>query len=273
MTKKLTLVAIFAHPDDEAFGTGGTLAKYANEGVDVHLVMATCGESGQIANPNIAPTQPMSLLREQELRRACEHFGVKQLHLLGYMDGQTAQVPPSEAVLKIVRLLRQLKPQVVISFGPEGVYGHFDHLVVHRWSSAAAQLAADSERWPQAGLPHRVAKFYHRATPQEQVLQMKERYGRNAIFMDGIPFPFVGYPMEQITTVIDVKAHAQAKLNGILCHASQLAPEMMLQNEDFVPAENPWFWQETFILAQASGVPFTQPGPEKETDLFAGVRS
>ncbi len=269
MTDKLTLVAIFAHPDDEAFGTGGTLTKYAQEGVDIHLVVATLGEAGSVVNPDVTPTQPKSLLREQELRRACEQFGIKNLHLLGFMDGQTALVPPSEAVYKIVKLLRHLKPQVVLSFGPEGIYGHFDHLVVHRWSAAAVELAAEADRWPEIGTAHQVAKFYYRAMPQQQIEQMEETTGRSAVSMDGIPFPFMGYPMEQITTVIDIRDYAQTKLNGIRCYASQIQPDMMpFFQDNFDPATNHWFWQEAFILSH----PKNKPGADKEDDLFAGVR-
>jgi LmbE family N-acetylglucosaminyl deacetylase len=272
MTNPLTLAAIFAHPDDEAFGTGGTLTKYAHEGVDVHLIMATRGEVGRIANPAISLTGPMSLLREQELRRACEIYGLKQLHLLGYLDGQTAIVPLSEAVFRIVQLLRQIKPQVVISFGPEGVYGHFDHLAVHRWAVAAVELAAQADRWPEAGPAHQVAKFYQRATPQEQVDQMRERFGRTAVSMDGIPFPFMGYPEERITTIIDTREYAQRKAAAIRCHASQIAPETAILQPDFEPTANPWFYRETFILAKTFGLPVPISANGKENDLFAGLR-
>ncbi len=273
MTKKLKLVAIFAHPDDEAFGTGGTLTKYAHEGVDVHLIMATRGEAGQVANPSIAPTRPMSTLRERELRCACQQYGLDKLHLLGYVDGQTAVVPPSEAVFKIVKLLRRIKPQVVLSFGPEGIYGHFDHLVVHRWASAAVELAADGERWPEAGSAHQTAKFYYRAMAQPQLEQMKalSESGQAAVDMGGVPFPFMGYSPEEISTIVDVREYAQTKLNAIRCHISQINPEMPLLQEAFNPVENEWFWQETFILAQAGGQSIKQTG-KKETDLFAGVR-
>lgn len=276
MAKKLTLAAIVAHPDDEAFGTGGTLTKYANEGVDVHLIVATRGEAGRAVNPNIEPTHPISLLREQELRCACRHFGINHLHLLGYMDGQTAMVPPGEAVYKLVSLLRSIKPQVVLSFGPEGIYGHFDHLVVHRWATAAVDLAADANWWPDVEPVHQVDKFYHRAMPQQQVDQMQESSGRAAVFMDGIPFPFTGYPKDKITTVIDTRHYTQAKLNGIRCYISQINPDMMpFLQDDFDPTTNPWFWQETFILAQTrpglSYVPGSGPD-NKEIDLFAGVR-
>ena len=269
MTEQRTLVAIFAHPDDEAFGTGGTLTKYAHEGVDVHLIMATCGEAGQVSNPAVAATTPMSLLREQELRLACKQYGLKQLHLLGYMDGQTTVVPPAEPVFKIVALLRTLRPQVVISFGPDGIYGHFDHLAVHRWASAAVELAEDPEVWPEAGLAHQISKFYHRAIPQTQVDDMENVSGRAAVDMGGVPFPFVGYPMDCITTVLDVSAYAQHKLNGIRCHASQLNPDIPLMQEDFAPLDNDWFWRETFILARSNGI---DAGALPESDLFAGVK-
>ena len=273
MTDKLTLMAIFAHPDDEAFGTGGTLTKYISEGVEVHLVIATLGEVGQIANPNLQITQPLSVVREQELRHACQAYGLQHLHLLGYMDGQTTLVRPSEAVHKIVRLMRQIKPQVVLSFGPEGIYGHFDHLAVHRWVTASVQLTVEADRWPEAGAPHRVSKFYHRAMLQERIQQMEKDFGRSAVPMDGIPFPFTGYPSEQITTVIDVSDYMEAKIRGVRSHASQLDLNNAYLQDDFDWRVNPSLWQETFILA------YHQPELEldlhngrKETDLFAGLR-
>jgi LmbE family N-acetylglucosaminyl deacetylase len=269
LTNKLTLVAIYAHPDDEAFGSGGTLTKYAHEGIDVHLVMATRGEAGGSANPGVLVTRPMSLLREQELRQAAEYYGLAGLHFLDFMDGQTAIVPPSEAVFKIVRLLRQLKPQVVMSFGPEGVYGHFDHLVVHRWAAASVELAAQPERWPEAGPAHQILKLYYRATPEIQVEQMKERFGRTSVMMDGIPFPFTGYPPEKITTIVDIQEVAPLKLKAIRCYASQIHPDMPYLKEDFEPLTIPWFWQETFILAKTFNI---LPGEIPENDLFAGIR-
>ncbi|RME77212.1 MAG: hypothetical protein D6784_04070 [Chloroflexi bacterium] len=272
MTDKLSLVAIFAHPDDEAFGTGGTLARYAAEGVDVHLVTATRGEAGQIANPNIVPDRPMGDLREAELRNACRYFGVKELHLLGYIDGQTTIAPQQEAVYKIVRLLRQIRPQVVISFGPDGIYGHYDHLAVHRWACAAVQLAADEERWPEAGLPYRVPKFYYRAMFAEQVALVERVNGHSYVLMEGIPFPFVGYAPEQITTVIDVRQYVQAKLNGIRCHASQLNPMHPYLQDEFDPLMEEWFFREAYILAQNNLDGYSLPPGEKETDLFAGIR-
>lgn len=273
MPQKLTLLALFAHPDDEAFGTGGTLSKYAHEGVDVHLAIATRGEAGALANPSISLTQPIGVVREQELRRACACYGIQHLHLLGYIDGQTTVAPQAEAVYKVVQILREVKPQVMISFGPEGGYGHYDHLATHRWATAAIQLAADAERWPEAGPPHQVAKFYHRAMPQQQLEQMQKIAGRTYVSMDGVPFPFMGQPMERITTVINIRDYADNKLKGIRCHATQIDQASPYLQETFDLEAYPWFWQETFILAQASdGLPRVDPAREKEHDLFAGLR-
>jgi LmbE family N-acetylglucosaminyl deacetylase len=268
MANKKTLVAVFAHPDDEAFGTGGTLARYAREGVDVHLVMATGGEAGQIANPEVETTMPISVLREQELRCACEQYGLKELHLMGYLDGQTTMVPPSEPVFRLVKILRRLKPQVVISFGPDGIYGHFDHVAIHRWTAAAVALAGDNEKWPAAGSPHRVNKFYYRAMSLEQIEQMKTVSGRSTVDMGGVPFAFTGYPSEQITTVVDVKPYVHIKLKAILCHRSQVNPDFGLNQKEFNPEEDDWFRKETFILAGTEGVAERNG---VETDLFQGI--
>jgi LmbE family N-acetylglucosaminyl deacetylase len=115
-------------------------------------------------------------VRERELRCACANSGVNQLHLLGFIDGQTTVAPQSVAVHRLVSLLRQIKPQVVISFGPDGIYGHYDHLAVHRWVTAAIQLAAQAKPWPETGRPHQVAKFYHRTTPAAQIEYIKNHW-------------------------------------------------------------------------------------------------
>lgn len=266
-------MAIFAHPDDEAFGCGGVLSKYAHEGSEVHLVMATLGEAGRLANPAIPLTQPIGVVREAELRRACAAYGVHQLHLLGFVDGQTTVAPQNLAVFKIVRLLRQYQPQVVISFGADGIYGHYDHLAVHRWVTTGVQLAADATYWPETGPTHQVAKFYHRAVPLDAIATIERTTGRTSVPIDGVPFPFVGYPLEKITTIVDVRAYARKKINGIRCHASQIDPASPYLQEDFNPDNFPWFWQETFILAQsAEAMKSVVTANGKETDLFSGLR-
>jgi LmbE family N-acetylglucosaminyl deacetylase len=268
MSKKRTLLAIFAHPDDEAFGTGGTLTKYAAEGVDVHLIMATSGDAGQISRAELATMETIAQVREEELRAACRHYGINPPHLLRFPDGQTTVVNQKEAVEKIVALIRQLQPQVILTFGPEGVYGHYDHIAVHRWTTIAVRLAADPEWFPaqleNGSQPHNVAKVYHRATPQERIDDMY-RHNGGYVMMDGVPFPFVGFTADEITTIIDTGAYAEQKLAGILCHATQIDPKRF--NLDDNPLQQRWLHEETFIRAK-SLVPVSE-GVER--DLFCGL--
>ena len=261
-------MAILAHPDDEAFGTGGTLAKYAAQGHHVYLVTATRGEAGQVA-PHIGASQAnLPLVRENELRCACQAYGIHPPIFLDYIDGQMAMVHQGQAVGKVVRLLRELRPDVVIAFGPDGIYGHYDHIAAHKWAAIAVDLAARDDCFPDqlqgACQPPQVAKLYYRVLPASQVELMAQE-GMPAVMMDGVPFYFVGYPPEQITTVIDVAAHVQAKLQGIRCHASQIGEDSPYLTTPEEVLHDLGFGQEHYILAQ-SGV-----GPPQglETDLLA----
>lgn len=267
---KPTLLAVFAHPDDEAFGTGGTLAKYAAEDCDVYLATATRGEAGQIALPALATPANLPAVRERELRCACQTYGIRPPIFLDYQDGHLPIVHQGQAVGKLVRLIRQLRPQVLITFGPDGIYGHYDHLAVHRWAKAAVQLAADPGCFPDqdACHPHCVSKLYYRVLVEEALATRREGGQRQAVLMDGVPFPFVAYPLSQITTVIDVSAYVEVKRRGILCHATQVAPDSRYAQAPEEVVSDPWFRQETFLLAESTvGRP-----TGIETDLFAGLR-
>ncbi len=265
-------MAVFAHPDDEAFGNGGTLAKYAAEGCDVHLVTATRGEAGRIAEPDLATPANLPYVREQELRCACEIYGIHPPHLLDYQDGQLPIVNQGQAIGKLVRLLRALRPQVLVTFGPDGVYGHYDHIAVHRWATIAADLAADADCFPDqladVCQPHQVSKVYYRVLPQEQVDAMSTAGRPASVTMDGVPFPFVGYRADQITTVVDVSDHLAAKLRGIRCHATQVGRQNRFSETPDEVTREIWFRQETFVLARS-----TVGWPDGvEDDLFAGLR-
>jgi LmbE family N-acetylglucosaminyl deacetylase len=264
-------MAIFAHPDDEAFGTGGTLTKYATEGYDVYLVTATRGEAGQIIEPDLATTANLPYVREQELRCACETYGIPPPRFLDYVDGQLPIVHQGQAVGKLVRIIRELCPQVVITFGPDGIYGHYDHIAVHRWATIAVNLAADHDCFPNqltgTCQPHQVSKVYFRALPEEQVATMGEGDKPAAVMMDGVPFYFFGRRHDEITTAIDVSDYAEAKLRGIRCHATQIAPDSPFSEAPDEVMQQPWFQSEHFILAHS-----TVGWPEEvETDLFAGL--
>jgi LmbE family N-acetylglucosaminyl deacetylase len=263
-------MAVFAHPDDEAFGTGGTLTKYAAEDCDVYLVTATRGEAGEIAEPGLATSANLPFVREQELRCACQIYGVHPPRFLDYQDGQLAIVNQGQAVGRLVRIIRELKPQVLVTFGPDGIYGHYDHIAAYRWATIAANMAADPDCFPDHDIcePHQVSKLYFRVLPQEQVATMAEAGKPAAVMMDGVPFYFVGRPAEEITTVIDVSDYLEAKLSGIRCHATQVGRHnRFVDTPDEVMRER-WFREESFVLAHS----LVRRSPGVETDLFAGLR-
>jgi LmbE family N-acetylglucosaminyl deacetylase len=270
---ELKLMAVFAHPDDEAFGTGGTLTRYAAEGHDVYLVTATRGEAGQIVEPDLATSANLPYVREQELRCACQIYGVNPPRFLDYQDGQLPIVNQGQAVGRLVRLIRDLKPQVLITFGPDGIYGHYDHIAVYRWATIAVDLAADPDCFPEqqanACQTHQVSKVYFRTLPEEQVAAMVEEEGKPAaVMMDGVPFYFAGRRDDEITTVIDVSDYVESKLRGIQCHATQVGRHnRFADTPDEVMGET-WFQHEHYVLARS-----TVGWPQGvETDLFAGLR-
>lgn len=271
---KLILMTVLAHPDDEAFGLGGTLSRYAAEGCDVHLVTATRGEAGQIADPTLATKANLPQVREQELRAACRCYGIHPPFFLDYVDGQLPIVHQGQAVGKIVRLIRQLRPQVLITFGPDGIYGHYDHIAVYRWSTIAVDLAADPRCFPEDAegvcQPHQVSKVYFRTLVEEQVRARSLAIdGRPAaVMMDGVPFYFVGRPENEITTAIDVGAYADQKRRGIACHATQVGRHNPYVETPAAVMSDPHFRREVFILDRS-----TVGRPEGvEQDLFAGLR-
>jgi LmbE family N-acetylglucosaminyl deacetylase len=276
MREELTLLAVFAHPDDEAFGCGGTLSKYAAEGVTVHLVTATRGEAGGIAVPGLASLANLPDVRERELRCACQAYGIEPPHLLDYVDGHLTVMHQGQAVGKLVRLIRDIRPQVMITFGPDGIYGHYDHIAVHRWATIAYDLAADPDCFPDVSpdgelvcAPHQVAKLYYRAITQQQIDEWVDYGMSSAVMMDGVPFPFVGHPDDAITTVIDVHTMVENKIEGIRCHRSQIGDENPYVEAPEAVTSRPSFRQETYILARST----VEIPKGVETDLFTGLRA
>jgi LmbE family N-acetylglucosaminyl deacetylase len=264
-----TLMAVFAHPDDEAFGTGGTLARYAAEGNNVYLVTATRGEAGEIAEPDLATAANLPYVREQELSCACQIYGINPPVFLDYVDGQLSVVHQGQAVGKLVRIIREVRPEVVITFGLDGIYGHYDHIAIHRWTTIAVDLAAAPDCFPDhltdVCRPHKVSKVYFRALSEEQVAAMSEEDGPAAVMMDGVPFYFAFRRADEITTIIDVSDYTEAKLQGIRCHATQVGRESRFDETPEEVKQQPWFQSEHFVLAHS-----TVGWPEGlETDLLA----
>ncbi|HCR71073.1 MAG TPA: hypothetical protein DIW23_06485, partial [Anaerolineae bacterium] len=160
---QLKLLAVFAHPDDESMGLGGTIAKYSAEGVETHLVCASRGERGWAGEPKQNPgLKRLGEIRTKELENAASILGMKSLSFLDYTDGDVDQANHAEAINKIVTHIRKIKPQVVVTFAPDGAYGHPDHIAIGQFTNAAVVCAADSTYQDDENLAsHRVSKLYY----------------------------------------------------------------------------------------------------------------
>src|SRR6266516_4324149 len=144
MESTLKLMAILAHPDDESLGNGGMLAKYAAEGIEIHLLVATRGEHGWFGKESEYPgLEALGAVREAEVRAAAAVLGLHSVQFLNYIDGELDAAHPAEITAKIVGHLRRVRPDVVVTFGPYGGYGHPDHIAISQFTPAAIVEAAN----------------------------------------------------------------------------------------------------------------------------------
>lgn len=140
-------MAVLAHPDDESLGVGGTLAKYASAGIEVFLLTATRGDSGRFRGHPLDDHQhpgrlAFANIRERELRAAASALGVREVSILNYPDQQLDRATPAEAIATIAGHIRRVQPNVVVTFGPDGAYGHPDHIAISQFTTAAIVAAA-----------------------------------------------------------------------------------------------------------------------------------
>lgn len=269
-------MGIWAHPDDEAFLSAGTMARATTHGHPVAIVCATRGEAGEIADPSLATPETLGQVRERELRAACAAVGVTDVSFLDYVDGHLPEADSAEAVGRIVYHLRRFRPDVVLTFPPNGGYGHVDHMAINRLALAAVRAAADPARYPEHGLPaHRVRKVYYGAISRERLGAMREEARKQGNdFLPGgnaatIPFEEMGMPEAAVTTVITLDdTEFAAKRNALAAHATQM------------PADTPWAQATPEQLRQAMGVESFQlvappvsdrAYPTPEDDVFAGL--
>jgi LmbE family N-acetylglucosaminyl deacetylase len=209
-----TLLAVFAHPDDESYVCGGTLAQWAARGGRVVLACATRGEAGEIAEAALARRDDLAAVREGELRAAAAHLDIGEVHLLNYADGTLGQVAFPEGVERLGPVVAAAQATIVLTFGPEGVYGHADHVAVHRWTKEAFHLAR------QAGSE---ARLYYCAPPRSWYRAVSERCrARGVPDRYGPRLDVLGVPDELVTTRLDVAAEAPARLAAIRAHRTQL---------------------------------------------------
>ncbi|HEX8990991.1 MAG TPA: PIG-L family deacetylase [Anaerolineales bacterium] len=239
-----TLLAVLAHPDDETFGMGGTLALHAGRGDSVYLVCATRGEVGTVDPEHMRNFTSIAELREAELRCAAEHLGLKAVFFLGYRDsgmpGSTdnkhpeAQVAHSvdEVAGKVVKYIRELKPDAVLTFDPIGGYRHPDHIHIHNATVLAFEKADDASFHPESGAPFQPRALYFQVMPL-QWLRLATRimplvgidpskFGRNKD-VDLKSLVDVDFPVHVSVDTGSVRAVAEAAAH---CHASQGGGQM-----------------------------------------------
>ncbi|GAB1639920.1 PIG-L family deacetylase [Krasilnikovia sp. MM14-A1259] len=274
--RPLTLMAVHAHPDDEATGTGGVLARYAAEGITTVLVTCTdgrCGDGPGGVKPGDPGHDPLAVaaMRRTELEASCAELKVTHLEMLDYADsgmmgwptndapGSFWGTPVADGAQRLAELLRRYEPDVVVTYDENGFYGHPDHIQAHRITMEAVALT---------GIP---AKVYWTTAPHSAMAAMGEVMREFGVDWDeaGIDekdgVPQLGLPDEQITTWVDTRAFSGQKYDSLAAHASQSENVLFLRMgmERF----RELMGVETFLRVHDS-----TGAALPEDDLFAGLR-
>lgn len=281
MPSPLRLLGVFAHPDDESLGMGATIARYAAEGVQVSLVCATRGQRGRCGdlspNPLMDPNQHMEQVgrtREWELRNAARLLGVGTVSLLDYVDGELDRADSMKAIAELAWEIRLRRPQVVVTFAPDGAYGHPDHIAISQFTTAAMVAAADptfgwESSWPGTRLAsHRVAKLYYLAWGKEKWAAYQSALKKLVSRVDGVERQASPWPDWAITTRIDATPYWERAWAAVRCHVSQMSVYRNL--EALAPEVHRELWgRQEFYRAFS----LVNGGRTVETDLFEGLRN
>lgn len=236
------LMCVVAHPDDECYGFGGTLALAADRGIETYVVCMTDGQAA--TNRGTTTTGPeLGTVRRAEFAASCNVLGVTEHELLDYQDGQLENVPTIAATEQLVERMRRFKPNVVMTFGGDGgMNSHADHMIVSFWTTAAFHWAGQPKRFPELGAPHQAARLFHLTTdfflPDRRPPQ---------------PIPW--------TVTLDIRSVSARKLEAFRQHRSQ-APLMEKTKAVF----DRFGAQEFYTLVAGN-----EPQPARQwTDLFEG---
>ncbi|MCI0555665.1 MAG: PIG-L family deacetylase [Anaerolineae bacterium] len=269
MNDPLKLLAVFPHPDDETLGLGPTLARYSAEGVETYLVCATRGERGWFESEGSNPgLEGVARIREAELSCAAGHLGLREVNFLDYIDGDVDQANPEEIIGRIVAHIRRIRPHVVVTFAPDGNYGHPDHIALSQFAAGALVCAAD-QNFIDADRQsaHRVLKLYYMVDSVDVVSIANEAFGGISMEVDGMTRHHIGWEDWQITTRLDNSKYMDVVQKAMLCYKSQL------------PGYGPISGWPLDELAKVFGTgnfyraySLVNGGRKVETDLFEGLR-
>lgn len=263
-------MCVTAHPDDESLGFGGTLARYAAEGVEVSLVVATRGERGRYGDgsePHPGPEQ-LGRIREGELRAACQVLGIRHVRFLDYLDAELDQADPGEATGRIASHIRELRPHVVLTFDPYGAYGHPDHVAIGQFTHGAVVRAASPETLAEGDPePHRVSKLYYVAWTGRVWDRYHDAFKVLRMTVDGEVRSSVAWPDWSITTTTDAYDHWDTVWRAVQCHRTQMSQYGVLDALTADDHRSLWGPQEFYrAFSLVNG------GRERERDLFEGLR-
>jgi LmbE family N-acetylglucosaminyl deacetylase len=284
MDKQKVFVFIGAHPDDESFGVGGTLAQYAAAGVNTYYICMTGGEAGDVDAEILRGYETMADLRMAELQCAADALGLKEVIHIGYRDSgmpgweennhpdALMNAPLAEAAGRIVKELRRLKPDVVATFDPIGGYRHPDHIATHNAAVRAFYAAGDPTQCPEAGPPFQPKKLYYHVLPHRFVkwaVKLMPLFGRDPHHfgknrdVDLVELMKTEFPVH---AVIRIGKEAERKRNlAAACHASQLGGE---------PPRRGILGIVNKIMGAKDSYMRAEPpvtGRVKEKDLFEGI--
>jgi LmbE family N-acetylglucosaminyl deacetylase len=269
MTEQLRLMAILAHPDDESLGFGGTLARYAAEGVEVSMVMATRGQRGWPGDPAAYPgPDELGRIREGELRAAIAALGVSRVAFLDEMDGELDKAATPAMLERLTAEIRFVRPQVIVTFGPDGAYGHPDHIAISSLTTSAVLAAADSTFTTTHGVePFRVSKLYHRIWTAAEMSLFQSLFGQIGITIDGAKRGAFEWPEWAVAARLDTADYWWEVQTAALSHRSQIPAGSPLTG--LSPQDLRVLWG-TQTFARALCMVPVEPG--LEDDLFVGVR-
>jgi len=255
-------LACFAHPDDEAFTTGGTMLRFAASGATVALVCATRGEAGEISAPNLATPETLPQVREEELRCACGHLGVTDLTFLDYRDSGMAGTPENEdpraytnssadeVVPRLVEIIRRLRPQTVVTFDPSGGYGHPDHIAIHKHTVAAFHAAADASQYPDLGQSWQANTLLYAVMPRSIFVEMRTHMveaGLDTKDFDRFLETGIGWPDDEVEFTVDVSSVVEAKWAALMCHRTQFGQDSRFR-QAFEHGSKERLGREYFVL-------------------------
>jgi LmbE family N-acetylglucosaminyl deacetylase len=276
----LSILACYAHPDDEQ-GISGTLRLCLDSGIRAGLLCATRGEVGEIAEPSLATPETLGEVREKELRQAAQIIGISDLYFLDYrdsgMDGTPENKDPRafvnadehEAVGRIVQVIRDFKPTVIVTFDATGGYGHPDHLAIHRWTAQAFTAAGDPSCYPEAGPAFAPRRLFWSSFPRsvrKMMVEYFKEHNIHSVFSNLSPEKY-GLPDEMITNRVNVKPYLSLKRRALGAHRTQLNPNGPFAK---IPPEKWDEWRSVESFAFGMGEPL--PPDADPGDLFAGLR-